>query len=112
MKYKGVQILSLSEKEYMEGPFPAKDGESGFMKFDEMSPTRYAMGYDPGLPPHQRRSHIGFIPLEPENIEEDMTDHDSILDLGDDVFLRTYHEYTVVGKNMNVSLLRFVCERK
>ena len=104
LRCKGASVLELSEREYNEGPFIAKDGHSGLVTLDEIVHSRYAMGYDPADPTNRRHKQIAFIPLEPENVDEDITDHDTILDLGDDIL----SEENITGINMHPSMVRFL----
>ena len=104
LNFKGASVLELSEREFNEGPFLAKDGDSGLVTLDEIIHSRYAMGYDPADPTTLRHKKIAFIPLEPENVNEDVTDHETILDLGDDIL----SEENNTGINMHPSVIRFL----
>ena len=108
-----THVGTLSDEEFFTGPFLGKDGDSGVVSLDQIMYSRYAMGINPALPLNRRREQVAFISLNPENLF-DISDHNTILDLGDEIMTRSAcadDEEVVVteeGINLHPSLLDFL----
>lgn len=82
-------VGAVDLEEWTNGPKKLRANISLFVSFDDIAPSRYAMGRNPNKVGNDRKSQLAFITLDPSRISP-YNDFTTVLDLGDSNAVRPF----------------------